>query len=209
MRLSDDTADVPDRLIALQEKGEAVFLCGAGISQRYGLPSFYKLTTDIYADLGESWDGYPAEEDAMGLDQHGEEKGPAALDRALFALSKRLRGTDTASRIRAETLLTKSIEDNLQPPAGPFLAHKDVWTLSRDPEMRRRIVTTNFDTLFERAGAEGVASRACANLPPPLGTDFTGVLHLHGRIADDDLGLSGTSLVLNSAEFGEAYLRSG
>jgi hypothetical protein len=209
MRLSDDTADIPDRLIALQERGEVVFLCGAGISQRYGLPSFYKLTTDIYADLGESWEGYAAEEDAMGLDKDGKERGPAALDRALFALSKRLRGTDTASRIRAEGLLTTAIEKNLQPPLGPFPAHQDVWTLSRDPEMRQRIVTTNFDTLFERAGPAKVASRACADLPPPLGTDFTGVLHLHGRIADGDLGLSRTSLVLNSAEFGEAYLRSG
>lgn len=209
MRLSDDTADIPDRLIALQERGEVVFLCGAGISQRYSLPSFYKLTTDIYADLGESWVGYPAEEDAMGLDKNGKAKGLAALDRALFALSKRLRGSDTASRIRAEGLLTAAIEKNLQPPVGPFPAHMDVWMLSRDPEMRQRIVTTNFDTLFERAGPKGIASRACADLPPPLGTDFTGVLHLHGRISDSDLGLSRTSLVLNSAEFGEAYLRSG
>ena len=209
MRLTDDTADIPDRLIALQERGEVVFLCGAGISQRYGLPSFYKLTADIYAELGESWEGYAAEEDAMGFDQDGKEKGPAALDRALFALSKRLRGSDTTSRIRAERLLTGAIEKDLQPPSGPFPAHQDVWTLSRDPEMRRRIVTTNFDTLFERAGPADVASRACADLPPPLGTDFTGVLHLHGRIADSDLGLSRTRLVLNSAEFGEAYLRSG
>ena len=209
MRLTDDTADIPDRLIALQEKGEVVFLCGAGISQRYGLPSFYKLTTDIYADLGESWEGYAAEEDAMGFDRNGKKKGPAALDRALFALSKRLRGSDTTSRIRAERLLTAAIEKDLQPPIGPFSAHQDVWTLSRDPEMRRRIVTTNFDTLFERAGPADVASRACADLPPPLGTDFTGVLHLHGRIADSELGLSRTRLVLNSAEFGEAYLRSG
>lgn len=209
MRLSDDTSDIPDRLIALQERGEVVFLCGAGISQRHNLPSFYKLTTDIYADLGESWEGYPAEEDAMGFDKDGKKKGPAALDRALFALSKRLRGADTASRIRAEGLLTTAIEKSLQAPVGSFPAHQDVWTLSRDPEMRQRIVTTNFDTLFERAGPLGAASRACTDLPPPLGTDFTGVLHLHGRIADVDLGLSRTSLVLNSAEFGEAYLRSG
>ncbi|WP_158298692.1 hypothetical protein [Sphingomonas psychrotolerans] len=42
MRFTDDTADIPDRLIALQEKGEVVFLCGAGISQRYG---FHHSTT--------------------------------------------------------------------------------------------------------------------------------------------------------------------
>lgn len=209
MRLSDNTSDIPDRLISLQERGEVVFLCGAGISQRYNLPSFRKLTEDIYADIGESWVGYPAEEDAMGIGKDGTLKGPAALDRALFALSKRLRGNEAATRIRAERMLTAAIETSLQPPAGPFSAHKDVWTLSRDAEMRQRIVTTNFDTLFERTGPSEAASRACADLPPPLGTDFTGVLHLHGRIADEKLGLSRTSLVLTSAEFGEAYLRSG
>lgn len=208
MRFSDDTADIPDRLIALQEKGEVVFLCGAGISQRYGLPSFYTLTTQVYAKLGESWLGHPAEEDAMGLDANGSPKGPAALDRALFALSKRLRGADTKSRIRAERLLTEAIESELQAPNDKFVAHADVWSLSRDPEMRGRVVTTNFDTLFERAIA-GVSSRSGADLPPPLGTDFTGILHLHGRIADEALGLPRTPLVLNSAEFGEAYLRSG
>lgn len=209
MRLTDDTADIPDRLIALQEKGEVVFLCGAGISQRYGLPSFYKLTTDIYAHLGETWGGHPAEEDAMGFNHDGTTKGSAALDRALFALTKRLHGNDTGSRLRAETLLTQAIEAHLQPPAATFSAHQDVWTLSRDSEMRGRIVTTNFDVLFERAAGQPVASRACADLPPPLATDFTGVLHLHGRIADPQLGFSRTQLVLNSAEFGEAYLRSG
>lgn len=208
MKFDDLTAELPDRLVALQEKGEVVFLCGAGISQRYDLPSFYNLTTGIYSRLGESWIGHPAEEDAMGVERNGAAP-PIALDRALFALSKRLRGNDAASRIRAERLLTEAIEAGLQPTAGPFEAHSHIWALSRDAEMRRRIVTTNFDTLFERAGPSDALSRGGADLPPPLGTDFSGVLHLHGRIADADLGLSRTSLVLTSAEFGEAYLRSG
>jgi SIR2-like domain len=208
MRFSDDTAPIPDRLIALQEKGETVFLCGAGVSQRYGLPSFWRLTEDIYATLGETWLGHPAEEEAMGV-RPGAIQGPAALDRALFALGKRLRGSDAASRLRAERLLTEAVEAQLRPPAGPFSAHADIWTLSRDAEMRGRIVTTNFDTLFEHATSSGTPSRAGPDLPPPLGTDFSGILHLHGRIADTTLGLLRTALVLNSAEFGEAYLRSG
>ena len=45
---------------------------------------------------------------------------------------------------------------------------------------------------------------------PRQGTSaFEGVLHLHGRIEDDDLSITRTDLVLTSAEFGEAYLRSG
>jgi hypothetical protein len=46
-------------------------------------------------------------------------------------------------------------------------------------------------------------------MPRPKVTGFAGVLHLHGRLADQDLGLEETDLVLTSAEFGDAYLRSG
>ena len=45
---------------------------------------------------------------------------------------------------------------------------------------------------------------------PRAGTERDhGILHLHGRIADDTLNLPGTDLVLTSADFGDAYLRSG
>jgi hypothetical protein len=48
-------------------------------------------------------------------------------------------------------------------------------------------------------------------MPQPNVTGFAGVLHLHGRLADpwSELGISETDLVLTSAEFGDAYLRSG
>jgi hypothetical protein len=209
MRFSDKTASIPESLIALQEKGEIVFLCGAGISMRYDLPSFWRLTELVYQELGETWTGHAAEEEAMGFGPDGKEKGPAALDRALFALAKRLRGDDSASRIRAERAITEAVEKHLKAPATTFSAHADVWALSRDAEMRGRVVTTNFDTLFEHATTSDMPSRAGPDLPPPLGSDFWGVLHLHGRIADGDRDLSRTGLVLNSAEFGEAYLRAG
>ena len=48
-------------------------------------------------------------------------------------------------------------------------------------------------------------------MPLPKVAGFEGVLHLHGRLADDHprLRLAETDLVLTSAEFGDAYLRSG
>lgn len=205
MKIQDDTADIPDRLLALQERGEVVFLCGAGVSQRVGLPSFAALTQNIYQRLDEDWHGHPAEEEAMEP-----EGGPPSLDRALFSLSKRLRGPDAASRAHAERRLVAAIEAELQPPVAALTSHADILRLSRDAEMRTRVVTTNFDTLFERASPEAeIASRAGADLPAPLATDFLGVLHLHGRIADAARGLTRTPLVLDSAQFGDAYLRSG
>jgi SIR2-like domain len=80
---------------------------------------------------------------------------------------------------------------------------------------RGRIVTTNFDTLFERSWLQKhgkvITSHANSAMPQPKASGFRGVLHLHGRLADNRqaLNLAETDLVLTSAEFGEAYLRSG
>src|SRR5205085_8402668 len=94
------------------------------------------------------------------------------------------------------------------------LAHYDLLRLSRD-SIRPRLITTNFDTLFERAwldntGAE-IPSWAASGMPGPGSADFRGVFHLHGRLADATLprALERSQLVMNSAEFGDAYLRSG
>ena len=208
MKLTEDSADIPENLIAEQERGGVVFLCGAGVSKSVGLPLFDELTRNIYRRLGESWKGYPAEANAM----EPEPGRAVALDRALFALAKRLRGTDAASRVRAESLITSAVEEELAvPPRVNLVVHRNIIKLSRGPEMQSRIVTTNFDTLFERAWPdEPVVSRAGPDLPAPLTSDFAGVLHLHGRIEDSELkGIHRTSLVLDSADFGDAYLRSG
>jgi hypothetical protein len=75
------------------------------------------------------------------------------------------------------------------------------------------VLTTNFDTLFERAaranGATRIPSHAVKALPRPGDEGDWGVLHLHGRIADEELDLGLSELVLTSADFGDAYLRNG
>jgi hypothetical protein len=83
-------------------------------------------------------------------------------------------------------------------------------------ENQPTIVTTNFDTLIERAllekvEAESIRSLSFAgqDLPTPGSASFGGIIHLHGRIADQDLDLDETSLVVTSANYGDAYMRSG
>src|SRR6267142_5187061 len=93
--------------------------------------------------------------------------------------------------------------------------HLAVLELSRDAEGRVRLLTTNFDTLFERAWYQKhhkmIASHAGPAMAQPNASDFSGVLHLHGRLGDADaaIALSETDLILTSAEFGDAYLRLG
>jgi hypothetical protein len=58
---------------------------------------------------------------------------------------------------------------------------------------------------------EPIASHAGPATPQPKVYVFTGVMHLHGRLADEraQLRLVETELILTSAEFSGAYLRSG
>lgn len=197
MRFVEGGPNIPDELIEQVMASTVVFLCGAGVSMRVGLPSFKELTEKIYENIGETYEGDFAENDAFV-------KGE--FDRTLRALEKRLLRNGERSRVRDACVAV------LQPPSGPFTDHEALLALSRDRQGRVRLLTTNFDTLFERAASDAgidVSSHAVKALPKPASMTDHGVLHLHGRIADVDYGLTQSDLVLTSADFGDAYLRDG
>ncbi len=168
---------------------------GAGVSRRAGLPSFKELVGSVYENLRETVADNPAEKSAYD---------DSAFDRVLNLLEKRLgRGIDDPGiRVRLE------VAKALQPPSPPFKDHLALLGISRDKHGQPNIVTTNFDTLFERAD-ESLQSSGGSGLPPPGSARDHGVQHLHGRIGDELRKLSATDLILTSADFGEAYLRSG
>jgi hypothetical protein len=198
MRFLEDGADIPDQLISAVTDGDAVFLCGAGVSRRVHLPSFKELTERIYERLGETHLDEPAERQAFER---------AEYDRALRSLEKRTHRPGTPSRVRLEAAALLALEDDVAVPD-----HLALLQLSRDSEGRSKLLTTNFDTLFERAARAGsidVRSYAAKSIPKPGGPRDYGILHLHGRIADARLELDETDLILTSADFGDAYLRDG
>jgi hypothetical protein len=185
-------------LIRAVRDGSATFLCGAGVSFRVKLPSFKQLTDQVYERLGETPDDEPAERIAIAEKQ---------FDRALRSLEKRTHRPGTVSRVRTAVAVL------LAAPDVAFPDHTALLKLSRDVDGRPRLLTTNFDTIFERAahagGMSDVPSHAGRSLPRPGGDSDYGILHLHGRIGDDVLGLARTELVLTSSDFGDAYLRDG
>lgn len=72
-----------------------------------------------------------------------------------------------------------------------------------------KIVTTNFDILFEKAD-----SKLKTYLPPSLpqlhyGQDFDGIVYLHGSVNEDYTQAKTKDLILSSADFGNAYLSDG
>jgi hypothetical protein len=210
MQFVPNGPDVPDELLTSQESGETIFVCGAGVSRTIGLPLFRGLVERVYQELGEEWDLYLAERE--GMRPGGRLEGQ--YDRVLRCLERRLAASDLPRNQGMRERIRAAVRKALTPPeSSDFADHLTLLDLSRDFEGRRRLVTTNFDTVFERAWSRRhdsrIASHAGPAMPQPKVSGFVGVLHLHGRLADADLGLEETSLVLTSAEFGDAYLRSG
>ena len=210
MRFFPEGADVPDGVARLQEEGQTIFVCGAGVSRTIGLPLFRGLVDRVYAELGEDWNLHPAERE--GMRDGGRLEGQ--YDRVLRCLERRLAASDLPRNQGMRERIRSAVRKVLTPPENTdFPDHLALLSLSRDPEGRTRLLTTNFDTMFERAWfgqhQTCIASHAGTAMPRPKVTGFAGVLHLHGRLADASLGLDETDLVLTSAEFGDAYLRSG
>ncbi|MBW6401863.1 SIR2 family protein [Roseomonas sp. HJA6] len=211
MRLTPDGPELPAALVTAQERGEVLFVCGAGVSRGAGLPLFRGLVKAVYEHLGERWEDHPAEREVMV------ERGrlEAQYDRMLRALERRLAAPDVRHSQTMRDRIRDAVRRSLAPdPEADLGNHLCLLELSRDSEHRNRLLTTNFDTLFERAWmrmkGERLASHACQAMPPPRTAAFSGVLHLHGRLADPEVGIdSDTDLVLTSAEFGDAYLRNG
>lgn len=185
MRLLGDGPDIPDTLLEARDLGEVVFFCGAGISLPAGLPDFGRLADTLLDELtAES--SRRAREDGQSLDyvfkEMVKEFGWAAVDRAL-----------------AKALRT--------PRNADLRYHRAAIDLSRGRDGVPKIVTTNFDLLFER-----VDQRLRGYVPPSLPDlsqlqPIDGIVYLHGRLNRTTGVRSG--YVITSADFGRAYLAEG
>ncbi len=194
IQLSRGGPNLPTAFLDSILASEVVFLCGAGVSAPQ-MPSFEALVDQIYDKLPVARS--PSERSAFA---------EGRFEEVLDSLERRL---SNPSDVR------DAVADLLRVPRDPSLKqHSIVLRLSRRPDNRVSVVTTNFDTLFERAAKELPAtqlpkplSHAGQALPAPGSPPFSGIIHLHGRLADDEL--ESTPLVLTSADYGDAYLRSG
>ena len=193
---STDGPEFPNEFIDSLLAGEVVFLCGTGVSAPQ-MPGFQGLVERTY--------------EALGLERTDSEQ--SAFDKGLFeevlgALSRRL--SDPSA-------VTRTVSELLTVPDHPILdQHRSILRLSRDLDNRISVVTTNFETLLERAAAEEMSNETPRNvsfagqaLPTPGSPTFSGIIHIHGRLADGLLGLEPTPLVITSADYGDAYMRSG
>ena len=86
----------------------------------------------------------------------------------------------------------------------PTDLHRNLLRLFSNPSSLR-VVTTNFDLLFEKAAEEMLDGEPAVYTAPalPIGSNFIGIVHIHGSLDRE------SDLVLTDQDFGRAYLTEG
>lgn len=193
MQFVTNGPDVPDQLLQLHEEGQVVFFCGAGISYPAGLPGFKGLVDRIYEGLG-------TKQTALEKDAYERKQFDATLD----LLERRIPGQRLALR--------RKLADALKPRwrlKGATDTHASLLDLARCQDGSLRLVTTNFDVIFERAARKAkkdLRSYVAPMLPLPKNSRWDGLVYLHGLLPKkpDDDALN--RLVVTSGDFGLGYL---
>ena len=168
-----------EKLIDAQREGSLVIFAGAGVSMGppSNYPSFIGLVEEIASWAGKEWrkEVEPPER-CLGRLVH---EGKNVHEQVVRLLSS----PDSKHKPLHENLLKL------------FAIHNQV-----------RIVTTNFDSHFESA-----AINVFGQLPEifrapalPLGSDFSGIIYLHGSVLGHP-----EKIVLTDQDFGRAYLTEG
>ncbi len=202
MRFVANGPSIPDDLLIARDAGDVIFFCGAGVSRhRAGLPDFLKLGGDVIDLLGAGEKSL-----ARKLFQRIGEIGPMdgvggliATDRIFSLLEREFEQAD----------VQKAVAQAIRPAEGADLsAHRTLIDLSRGRDGTVRLVTTNFDLLFEQC-IDGIARSGPPMLPNPRSASFEGIIHLHGRVNADYSGPGDEEFIVSSADFGRAYLSDG
>jgi len=153
-----DTLDIPDELIAAQERGELVIFAGAGVSMggNSHLPSFGELAQEIGKKIGET-SGGRSDYDVLLGEWESNKKPVREKLREII--------NDASSR--------------------PSEIHKTILRLFGGPA-GIHLVTTNFDKHFSTVAEQLWPGKVRDYYAPalPRGDDFAGIVYLHGAIDD-------------------------
>ena len=170
--------DFPNALLTALRNSRLVIFAGAGVSmgEPACLPNFKDLANAVAQGTGEAAQEHEPEDRFLGRLNH--------------------KGVDVHA-LAAEKLKKNYLEETPKPTK----LHRDLLRLYAQPGPIR-VVTTNFDLLFEDAATDAFSSQPEVFRAPalPLGRSFNGIVHIHGTVNHP------ADLVLTDANFGRAYL---
>lgn len=194
---------IPDELLIARDEGRVIFFCGAGVSRaRAGLTDFFGLAERVVEALGVTADDPVCRiiEEARELDRRTGIPSLISADRVFGLLEREFLTSDIEAAV-AKALKPRRNAD--------LSAHRIMLDLARSREGKIRLVTTNFDLLFEACDSNQQSFKPPRLPDPKRPEEFEGIIHLHGCVDKAYRGVSGDGFVLSSSEFGHAYLADG
>jgi hypothetical protein len=200
LRFAKNGPNIPDELLVARDEGRVVFFCGAGVSRaKANLKDFIGLAQSVADKLA-----IPADKPARQLVNAIQTIPPIAGVGSLIS-ADRVFGLIERDFLSRD--IYRAIAKSLKPEQTPDLtAHRLLLDLAKGPDGISRLITTNFDLLFEDCDPTIPVSRY-PHLPDPTRTeDFGGIIHLHGHVTTDYSDAADDGLIISSAEFGRAYL---
>jgi hypothetical protein len=192
MQFIKNGPDIPEALLQIHEEGRVVFFCGAGISYPAGLPGFKGLVQCLYKRLGVTPDS--VQQAALKAHQY---------DTAVALLEESHVGDRVAVRRALADILTSA---DASPKATR--THEALLTLGKRRDGKLRLITTNFDRLFQTVVDRErlqVATYQAPHLPVPK-SRWDGLVYLHGLLPLNSSDSELDCLVVSSGDFGLAYL---
>jgi hypothetical protein len=184
--------DIPERLLQAHEDGRVVFFCGAGISCPARLPSFAGLVDKLYTALAAT----PNEVQQTAIKAGQFDTAVSLLEDDIVG------GRETVRRALAGIL-----SPDLSAP-NATATHDSLLTLGKCRNGNTRLITTNFDRLFEEviAAKSSSVARFQAPLLPVPKNRWDGLVYLHGLLSAAPTASELDRLVVSSGDFGLAYL---
>lgn len=184
--------DIPESLLQAHEDGRVVFFCGAGISYPARLPGFAGLVSRLYTQL--SVIPNAVQQAAINSGQ---------FDTAIGLLEADIVGGRETVRRAMAGILTPDLS-----LSKATASHQALLTLGKTRDGRMRLITTNFDRLFEEVIAAKSLSVERFNAPllPVPKKRWDGLVYLHGLLSAAPTASELDRLVISSGDFGLAYL---
>lgn len=189
----DNGPDIPERLLQAHEDKRVAFFCGAGISSYPArLPTFGRLVSELYKNAGVVPN--PIQKAAIKNGQ---------LDTAIGLLESDF----ISGRVGIRKILNNLLQLN-SPTKKQLVIHEALLRLSKNREGKTRLITTNFDRLFEYVIERDnlKISRFEAPLLPVPKKRWDGLVYLHGALPEIAKDTDLDRLVISSGDFGLAYL---
>lgn len=209
MKFLDDLYHwLPDELMNAQRNGELLLFCGAGVSKAVGVPDFYELVDNIANNLF-NLKNDNNDKNNPAYSCHGEKDDEFTnlmqkkqYDRAIFHLENKSSDFDRKRLI--EYLKKELIKESISTQQ-----HQIILELASSSEATR-LVTTNFDNLFEKARKELTNSDNIKIYDAPLipmanPKKWSGIIKIHGSLDMNNKNHS-DEIVFSSSDFGRAYL---